>query len=298
MNIDNKYKEIISEILINGYEYQDPNRKGVLRKEIPFCTLTHKITEGLPLIKIRKTFWKGAVSEMLLFMKGKTDIRDFWEYGIRFWDGDYARWQGLSEETLKGKYEYWKKDPKERGWSTSHWLGAIYGHQYQKQHSIFDKFKKDPLITDLIVNSWQVDDLSKMSLYPCHYSFQLVGVKGGFYVSWNQRSTDVLLGLPINVMFYYLIGSLLEKWSGHKFLGVCGNLTKLHLYDNQIEIAKEIEELDSDYISHPRLELNIEADTNLSFEEFIKEIEPDNFKVTGYKYLSEKTTKMLTYKRK
>ena len=544
MKIDYKYTQILEDIMSYGYVYEDPNRKDVFRKELETVHIKHLVQEGFPIVTARKTFFKGAVGELLLFLKGSTDIRDYHNYGIKFWDKDTKNYEGklskypiskykewsenikrinklkyedepfkhdvqietnekvyitktnekfiildtfykydkkykmvkikflnggfekeilftkkelenalnpyektflnngclgnfkkynLSKEEHKriksiwnammgrcynknnkhydrygGKgvivcsrwkcYEYFiedfikynnyenifkyknkyhlDKDFKGNGYlysfetcdlieasvnttgvknvifefeniktgeivfyddvmkfidekglkkSAKHYIydlfsgkskvcqnwrcnsfspkqydmGKIYSYQYKKQHSVFDNFKENPLRTDLIVDSWQVDDLKDMCLFPCHYSYQLVGSSDGFLIVWNQRSTDFLLGTPINIQFYFLMGMLLELWSGHKFNGVVGNLCKVHLYDNQLKLASEMIKLPTSlYKEGVVVKLELEEDLkNLSFSEFIKKIEPSNFKIEDYDFVLNESVEMLTYKK-
>lgn len=296
MKIDNKYVSILQDILINGEDYEDPNRKGVIRKELPFVSLKHSVEQGYPAITVRKSFFKGAVGELLLFLKGSTDIRDYWRYGIEFWNDDYARYQGMTSDELNITKELLELGD----WKTSEEIfsmGKIYPYQYKKQHHIFDNFKENKLRSDLIVDSWQVEDLKNMCLIPCHYSYQLVGSESGFYVVWTQRSTDLLLGSPINTQFYYLMGMLLEFWSGHKFKGIIGNLSKVHLYDNGFELAKKLCKVNpGEYKNGIEVELNLdESLKELTFSEFIKQIEPKNFAIKNYDYIIDEKVPMLTY---
>lgn len=292
MRIDNKYVSILQDILINGEDYEDPNRKGVIRKELPFVSLKHSVEQGYPAITVRKSFFKGAVGELLLFLKGSTDIRDYWRYSIEFWNDDYCRAHGLDKSDLK--------DLKSKQLQYSEEIfdmGKIYPYQYKKQHHVFDNFKENKLRSDLVVDSWQVEDLKDMCLIPCHYSYQLVGSESWFYVVWTQRSTDFLLGSPINTQFYYLMGMLLEFWSGHKFKGIVGNLSKVHLYDNGFELAKKLCKVNPDeYKNGIEVELNLdESLKELPFSEFIKQIEPKNFTIKNYDYVIDEKVPMLTY---
>lgn len=297
-NFNNTYCDNLKKILEDGYNYQDPNRKGVYRKELPFVSLNHKVENGYPIVTTRKTYFKGAVGELLLFLKGSTDIRDYWEYGIRFWDSDWARFNNLNKYDVDELYSKWKINKLSEDSPKLFNMGKIYGYQYNKQINIFDRFKDNPLRTDLIINSWQVDDLSSMCLIPCHYSFQMVGNSDSFYITWNQRSTDYMLGTPINVQFYYLLGVLLEIWSGYKFLGVQGNLNKVHLYDNQLELAHKMLDVHNDNYNNNTPKLNIDigdVNTETPFSEFIKNIVPNMFKLEGYSYHIDNKVPMLTY---
>lgn len=294
MKIDYKYIDILEDILTYGYNYEDPNRKGVKRKELEFVNIKHLVEEGYPIITARKTYFKGAVGELLLFLKGSTDIRDYWTYGIEFWNSDYCRMHSFDEYDLKSIRSQ-QSQLSEEVFS----MGKIYPHQYAKQYHIFDNFKENPLRTDLIINSWQVDDLDGMCLIPCHYSYQIVSSNEGFLIIWSQRSTDFLLGSPINIQFYYLMGMLLEFWSGHKFKGVVGNLSKVHLYDNGLKLADKMIKLPTDlYKDSITVELNLdESLKQLPFSEFIKQVEPENFKIKNYKFTLDESIPMLTYKK-
>lgn len=284
---DKIYKNLLREILEKGYQYDDPNRKGTFRREILHYNLEY-ISEQYPSLYCKRTYFKPAIGELLLFLQGKTDLRQYWEYGVNFWDKDVFRFNKLTEEE--------KSIAKEGNLSfRKYYTGKIYPYQYAQQHHIFNNFKKNPLRTDLIVNSWNIDDLEEMSLIPCHYSFQLVGGNDGFIIVWNQRSTDVLLGTPTNIQFYYLMGKILEWWTDYKFKGVVANLNKVHLYDNQIDFAKKIVEV-SDIESKSSLELNIPPYLKkLNFYYFINNLHPRMFKLSNYEYLLNEKIEMKTY---
>ena len=180
MKIDYTYTNIIDDIISYGYDYQDPNREGTYRREIELAVIKHLREDGYPIVTARKTYFKGAVGELLLFLKGSTDIRHYWNYGIRFWDSDWARSQGFSEDIVKELYENYSSDiyPVHE---SSYNMGKIYAYQYKRQHSVFDDFKKNPLRTDLIVNSWQIDDLSDMCLIPCFLENSKIKISTGEY---------------------------------------------------------------------------------------------------------------------
>lgn len=294
MKIDYKYISILEDILNYGYDYEDPNRKGVIRKELEFVNIKHTVEEGYPIITARKTYFKGAVGELLLFLKGTTDIRDYWKYKIEFWNSDYCRMHSFDEQDLKSLRNK-QSQFSEEVFS----MGKIYPYQYAKQYHVFDNFKENPLRTDLIVNSWQIDDLKDMCLIPCHYSFQIAGSPKGFSIVYNMRSNDFLLGQPINIQFYYLMGILLEFWSGHKFKGVIGNLSKVHLYNNGLKLADKMIELATDlYTDNVTVEFNLDKSLKqLPFSEFIKYVEPENFKIKNYKFALNESVPMLTYKK-
>jgi len=255
--------------------YEDTNRKGVYRREIPSFTLRHNLSEGFPIISLKKSFFKGAVTELLFFLSGSTDIRDLWKRGVYFWDKDWARFHNYSKEWvifLKNRY---KKDTKE-GDDRMYDMGRIYPAQYRdftgvdQLTKVLKTLKENPMSTSMIVNAWNPAELDEMCLPPCHYGFQIVGrplslverlhysggkaplagssesldklgiIKYGFEIHWQQRSTDYFLGTPINVQYYALMAQLFEILTGHKALAVQGDLKNVHLYDNQFQQAQEL----------------------------------------------------------
>ena len=295
--IDEKYLNGIADIMTYGYEYDDPNRQGVRRREIETLIINHLVYDGYPIISARKTFFKGAVGELLLFLKGENDIRKYWDYNIHFWDKDWIRFNQIED----GNAEYLKDmhiaDPSLKdNYKSIHSLGKIYPIQYKKQYHVFDNFKENRMRTDLVVDAWQVDSLKDMALIPCHFGFQILGSPEGFKICWFQRSTDFMLGSPINIQYYFLMGMLLEEWSGHTFLGITGILNNCHLYDNQFDLAEKMLPMIDEKVTEPYVTLKIpEGIKDLSFEEFIKHIEPKHFELKNYTYLIDETVEMLTY---
>ena len=154
-------------------------------------------------------------------------------------------------------------------------------------------------VYNLSVKDSHTYTVNNIVTHNCHYSFQIVGSDDGFLIVWNQRSTDFLLGTPINIQFYFLMGMLLELWSGHKFNGVVGNLCKVHLYDNQLKLASEMIKLPTSlYKEGVVVKLELEEDLkDLPFSEFIKKIEPSNFKIEDYDFVINESVEMLTYKK-
>lgn len=189
-NIDDNYKNLISKILEEGYEYEDPNRKGVIRKEILSHTINHNFKEeGFPSISIKKLAFKSVVTELLWMLKGDTHIKYLIDNGCNFWTKDaysfYLKNTQLTD-TKETYNEFLQNIHKSNNIAGE--LGPIYGKQWR---SIFDltsedlyyndqikylvnNLKNKPLGTQNLVNSWNVIDLDDMALQPCHYNFQVV----------------------------------------------------------------------------------------------------------------------------
>lgn len=347
--IDNTYREILSEILRKGYEYEDPNRKDVKRKEIFSTVLRHDlVNDGFPALTTKEVYFKGAVAELLFFFSGSTDIRDLWKRGVRFWDKDWSGFNGHLPGQLEDLYSDWKQYDLNGRYSdlTSLYnMGKIYPKQYRnfggvdQLLNLVNTMRENPMSTSLIVNSWNVPELSEMCLIPCHYSFQILmrplrldqrwkgsGVKlnlkeskkyknsgdyydslglpkYGFELHWSQRSTDFLLGTPINTLFYATMAKILEKLTGHRALAVQGDLKNVHLYDNQIAAAKE--QLTRSTETHPNCELELSDNFDLEVAEFlagekdltsfINNLSTDDFKLKNYDNYPPIKVEMLAY---
>lgn len=181
--IDGRYSRYLSYILGQGYDYEDPNRKGVIRKEIPSLMFRHDLKDGFPILSIKKTFFKGAVAELLFFLSGSTDIRDLWRRGVNFWDKDWAGFHGIDKEQVYYlKLHAKTPDGYKSGDEPEYTMGKIYPAQYRDWNGQIDQFAnvvrtlwKNPMSTSMIVNAWNPSDLSNMALPPCHYGFQIVG---------------------------------------------------------------------------------------------------------------------------
>ena len=308
--IDKIYHNLLDEILQKGYWYNDPKRKDVKRLEIGSYTFKHNFKDGFPILTTKKINYNNIITELLWFLKGDTNIKYLLDNGCNIWNKDAYNYliknYPLSEgETPTFKevfdnYKHWNLD-----------LGHIYGHQWRNFNDVDQisnliiNLKSQPLATDHIVNSWNVGDLDKMALPPCHYGFQIivrsltfqerviicdkyhgghllstdgdtmikflddVGVtKYGFELHWQQRSVDTFLGLPYNISSYATLALIIEKLTGYKALGIQGDLKKVHLYDNSIDAVKE--QLSRDTDKYNKCELKFDNPSYKSSVDWIK----------------------------
>lgn len=196
--IDITYHNLLEKILQEGYTYEDPNRKGVNRIEIPSYTFRHEFKDGFPAITTKKLNYKSVVTELIWFLRGDTNIKYLLENNVNIWNKDCLNrieklyGQKLTEEKLK-------KRILEDGNDYYGDLGPVYGAQWRKwdtkqsvvvgHNGSYNEFgtiikdqisnlikglKERPLATDHIVNAWNVSELEDMVLQPCHYGFQIV----------------------------------------------------------------------------------------------------------------------------
>jgi thymidylate synthase len=274
-NIDRQYKEILEHILHFGVDKKD--RTGTGTKSIFGWQIRHNMKEGFPLLTTKKMAWKTMVTELLWFLRGDTNIKYLVENGCHIWDGDaYKNYltKNLGKSILP-KEEFIKliklDDKFAKKWGE---LGPIYGKQWRKWEiynnddgppyldvdqiqNLINDLKTNPDSRRLMVSAWNVGDLYKMVLPPCHYSFQCY-VREGKYLSlmWNQRSVDTFLGLPFNIASYALLLEIIAKEVNMIPDELIGNLGDVHLYSNHIEQAKE--QITKTPFELPRLIINNE----------------------------------------
>jgi thymidylate synthase len=272
--IDESYHELLNDILQDGYLYDDPNRKGIQRLEIPSYTFKHKFSDGFPAITTKKLHYKNVVTELIWFLNGNTNIKYLVDNGCNIWNKDAYNYYLKNAPLKKHRLPFnvfmmdIKSDPKTDvlpEWKNYGYvlgdLGPVYGRQWRNFSNedqiinLINGLISKPLGTEHIVNSWNAGHLKSMALPPCHYGFQVV-VKPltpieqttigyqhefvyGFELHWTQRSVDTFLGLPYNIASYATLALILEKITGYKALGIQGDLKKVHLYDNSLDAVKE-----------------------------------------------------------
>jgi len=220
-HLDDQYKRLLSYVLERGYEKTDRTGTGTLsvfNQQISF-DLSGK---DFPILTTKKVAFKTMVTELKWFLKGDTNIKYLHDNNCHIWDGDYKKSGRTDGE-----------------------LGPIYGKQWRDWNGI-DQLENlivglinDPDSRRHLVSAWNVDDLDKMTLPPCHYSFQCY-VRGEYLdLMWNQRSADLFLGVPFNISSYGLLLLLIAKEINKTPGVVIGNFGDLHLYTNHIDQAKE-----------------------------------------------------------
>jgi thymidylate synthase len=312
-NLDARYQALIEDILHLGVEKKDRTGTGTI--SVFGRQIRHKMSEGFPLLTTKKMAWKSIVTELLWFLRGDTNIKYLVDNGCHIWDGDaYKNYKTKTEllmghgfhGTLLSQEEFINKiktdDEFAKTWGD---LGPIYGKQWRQWtqyeidmpgfdahfdetetdqiQNLINELKTNPDSRRLMVNAWNVGELYKMVLPPCHYGFQVYTrpttrdekiVNPGKYraisLMWNQRSVDTFLGLPFNLASYGLLLEILAREVDMIPDELICNLGDVHLYSNHIEQAKEQVERTS--FELPTLEiLNTEVDdiAHYEIEDFI-----------------------------
>ena len=240
------YLQIVKKILDEGE--QKSARTGTGTRSISGILFEHDIKTGCPLLITKKMPFKLIATELEFFLKGKTDKQWLQERNNHIWD----EWCNPKKVPYAHDEETKQRMAKERD------LGAVYGFQWRHFNAPYDSFdtdyadkgvdqlkrlvdtlKTNPSDRRMLVSAWNPCMLNQMALPPCHYCFQVTVTNNRLNLLWNQRSVDVMLGLPFNIASYALLLHLLAKKSGFEEGRLVGFLGDTHIYDNHINGAKE-----------------------------------------------------------
>jgi thymidylate synthase len=215
------YLDLMRHILEHGTRKNDRTGTGTLSVFGP--QLRFDLNAGFPLLTTKKVHLKSIVHELLWFLKGETNIRYLKENGVSIWD----EWADENGE-LGPVYGYqWRSWP------------APDGRHIDQISQVLQQIRSNPDSRRMIVSAWNVADLDRMALMPCHAFFQFYVAAGRLSCQLYQRSADIFLGVPFNIASYALLTMMVAQVSGlqpGEFVHTFGDT---HLYLNHLEQARE-----------------------------------------------------------
>lgn len=215
-----QYLDLVKEILDNGVVKSD--RTGTGTKSIFGHQMRFNLEEGFPLLTTKKLHLKSIIHELLWFLKGDTNVHYLQENGVRIWN-EWADENG----DLGHVYGYqWRSWPTYNG-----------GHIDQIKE-VIRQIKETPDSRRMIVSAWNVGDLDKMNLPPCHLLFQFYVADGRLSLQLYQRSADTFLGVPFNIASYALLLQMMAQVTGLKAGDFIHTTGDTHLYLNHLEQAQ------------------------------------------------------------
>lgn len=215
-----QYLDLVKEILDNGVVKSD--RTGTGTKSIFGHQMRFNLDDGFPLITTKKLHLKSIIHELLWFLKGDTNVHYLQENGVRIWN-EWADENG----DLGHIYGYqWRSWPDYNG-----------GHIDQIKE-VIRQIKETPDSRRMIVSAWNVADLDKMNLPPCHLLFQFYVADGRLSLQLYQRSADTFLGVPFNIASYALLLQMVAQVTGLKAGDFIHTTGDTHLYLNHLEQAQ------------------------------------------------------------
>ena len=366
--IDRKYQELLQDILDNGIVKNDRTGTGTI--SVFGRQIRHKMSQGFPLLTTKKMAWKTMVVELLWFLRGDTNIKFLLDYDCHIWTGDaYKRYVNSSrikkqyeaggdmadmkefEDMIKQSEDFAEEwgdlgpiyGKQWRSWGNFKGRGIKHPHQdviiggdgtasypIDQIQNLIDELKANPDSRRLMVSAWNVGELDKMVLPPCHYGFQVYTrelsveerldlasktygnlfepfdfhkvdheeidklypvPKRAISLMWNQRSVDTFLGLPFNIASYALLLEIIAKEVNMMPDELVGNLGDVHLYLNHIEQAKE--QINRDPYDLPTVRI---TERNWYQHELVKEhLGPKTFSQKILSYRPDECFELINY---
>ena len=239
------YLDLLQHVLDHGTEKAD--RTGTGTRSVFGWQMRFDLAEGFPLVTTKKLHLKSIIHELIWFLQGDTNIAYLKQNGVSIWD----EWADANGN-----------------------LGPVYGHQWRAWATadggvvdqirwVVDEIKRNPDSRRLLVSAWNVGELPKMALMPCHALFQFYVADGKLSCQLYQRSGDIFLGVPFNIASYALLTHMIAQVCNLGVGDFVHTLGDAHLYNNHVEQARL--QLSREPRALPRLELNPEVRSIFDF---------------------------------
>ncbi len=215
-----QYLHLLKHILDNGTDKSD--RTGTGTRSVFGYQMRFDLGEGFPLVTTKKCHLKSIIYELLWFLQGDTNIGYLKEHGVRIWD----EWADENGDLGPVYGEQWRS-----------WKGAD-GVMVDQVKDLIHQIKTNPDSRRLIISAWNVAELPKMKLMPCHCLFQFYVANGKLSCQLYQRSADVFLGVPFNIASYALLTMMIAQVCGIEAGEFVHSFGDVHLYNNHFEQAE------------------------------------------------------------
>src|SRR4051812_42931480 len=214
-----QYHDLMRHVLETGTKKTD--RTGTGTKSVFGYQMRFDLSEGFPLVTTKKVHTKSVIHELLWFLKGDTNIRYLKENGVSIWD-EWADAEGDLGPVYGSQWRSWR---------------AADGRTMDQISQVVEQIRKNPDSRRLIVSAWNVGEIDKMALPPCHAFFQFYVARGELSLQLYQRSADIFLGVPFNIASYALLLMMVAQVTGLKPGEFVHTFGDAHLYSNHIEQA-------------------------------------------------------------
>ena len=245
-----QYLNLLSHLLDTGNPRADRTGTGTISRF--GYQMRFNLAEGFPVVTTKKVHLKSIIHELLWFLKGDTNVKYLQDNGVKIWN----EWAGVDGE-----------------------LGPVYGHQWRSWSApdgreidqisqVIEQIKNNPLSRRLIVNAWNVGDLDKMKLPPCHLLFQFYVNDGKLSCQLYQRSADVFLGVPFNIASYALLTLMVARVTGLQPGDFVHTFGDAHIYNNHLDQVRL--QLSREPYPLPQMKINPEVKSifDFKFEDF------------------------------
>ncbi len=283
-----QYLDLLTRIKTEGIVKSD--RTGTGTKSVFGHQMRFDLSQGFPLLTTKKVFLKGIIHELLWFLNGDTNIKYLVDNGVHIWDNDAYRYYNelcVKEGVLPVTMEEFLRAAQEgidspiEGYKFGD-LNHVYGYQWrswprpngeaidQIQQAV-ELIKNNPDSRRIIVSAWNVADVEKMALPPCHTLFQFYVADGKLSCMLYQRSADTFLGVPFNIASYALLTMMMAQVCGLEAGEFVHTLGDTHLYLNHMEQVDE--QLSRTPRALPKMRINpdVKSIFDFKYEDFTLE---------------------------
>ena len=252
-----EYLTLLEHVKLNGQKKEDRTGTGTL--SVFGYQMRFNLNDGFPLLTTKKVHLKSVIYELLWFLSGDTNIKYLKDNNVSIWD-EWADENGN--------------------------LGPVYGHQWRSWptsegkeidqiSNLITQIKKNPDSRRLIVSAWNVGEINKMKLPPCHCFFQFYVADGRLSCQLYQRSADIFLGVPFNIASYALLTQMIAHVCDLKYGEFIHTLGDAHIYINHIDQVNE--QLSRKPKKLPKIKINSSVKNifNFKYEDFsLEEYDP------------------------
>lgn len=252
-----QYLDLLADILEHGVVR--PDRTGTGTKSLFGYQMRFNLENGFPLLTTKKLHLKSIIYELIWFLNGDTNLKFLQDHGVRIWN----EWADENGDLGPVYGAQW------RSWRTAD--GVIIDQISQ----LIEQLRSTPHSRRLIISAWNVGELDRMALPPCHALFQFHVADGKLSCQLYQRSADVFLGVPFNIASYALLTMMIAQVCGLGFGDFVHTLGDAHLYLNHIEQAKL--QLTRKPYPLPKMKINPKVQS-------IFEYSYDDFDLLNYQY--------------
>ena len=231
-----QYHDLLQHILDNGTKKEDRTGTGTI--SVFGYQMRFDLNEGFPCLTTKKLHLRSIIHELLWFLKGDTNIQYLKENNVSIWD-EWADEDGNLGPVYGSQWRSWP---------------AADGCHIDQIKLVLDQIKNNPDSRRIIVSAWNVGEIDKMALPPCHAFFQFYVADGKLSCQLYQRSADTFLGVPFNIASYALLTMMMAQVCGLKPGDFVHTLGDAHLYSNHLEQARL--QLTRDFRPLPQMNIN------------------------------------------
>ena len=244
------YLDLVRYVLEHGQP--KPDRTGTGTLSVFGHQMRFDLEDGFPLVTTKKIHLKSVIYELLWFLRGESNVGYLREHGVSIWD-EWANDEGDLGPVYGVQWRSWPTDD---------------GEAIDQIQATIDEIRRNPISRRLIVSAWNVAEIPRMALAPCHTLFQFYVNDGKLSCQLYQRSADLFLGVPFNIASYALFTTMVAQVCDLKLGEFVHTFGDAHLYTNHLDQARQ--QLERELRPLPTMTLNPEVSTidGFEFEDF------------------------------